>query len=351
MKKIYIIFLLFPGYSFVFSKYDLHAQGCFPEDKLPPYITSLTNFGQRAEWSLNGKQVYFLDKAGGEVWVVDIKTKKTRQITKQEDHPKGHGYYRVVCLANGNLLLGCGAERHKLYFQVLDESFKNLPKNIEIEELDEGPAVSRKSMKIAWTLPGQQQIYAGEITYSEGQPKIINKKLIVDNKNIVTDEGVKYEDIIESQNWRPWKEEELIFSQYRRGDGFGSEVFGVNIITGKIVNYSKAPDTYDEPEGIFPGGEYILVESDKHKPSNGTSTIDIYKLKLDGTGKDYIRLTFFSDVTGYRSSNPVVRDDSKFIAFQGSEANSDSGTGCGLYLFDIKKFEKSEQFKNVKKRK
>ena len=189
--------------------------------------------------------------------------------------------------------------------------------------MDEGPAVSRKSMKIAWTLPGQKQIYAGEIAYSDGQPKIINKKLVVDNKNVVTDEGVKYEDIIESQNWRPEKEEELIFSQYRRGNGFSSEVFGVNIITGKIINYSKAPDTYDEPEGIFPDGEYTLVESDKHKPSNGTSTIDIYKLKLDGTGKNYKRLTFFSDVKGFRSSNPVVSDDANFIAFQGSEANSE----------------------------
>lgn len=61
---------------------------------------------------------------------------------------------------------------------------------------------------------------------------------MVDNKNVVTVDGVKYEDILESQNWRPKNEEELIFAQYRRGDEFSSEVFG-NLITGKIVNYSR----------------------------------------------------------------------------------------------------------------
>jgi Tol biopolymer transport system component len=197
-------------------------------------------------------------------------------------------------------------------------------------------------MKIAWTLPGQQQIYAGEIAYYDGQPKIVNKKLVVDNKNVVADDGVKYEDIIESQNWRPTNEEELIFAQYRRGDGFYSEVFGINLKTSKIINYSKSHDTYDEPEGIFPDGEYTLVESDKHKPSKGISTIETYKLKLDGTGNNYKRLTFFTDVEGYRASNPVVSHDAKYIVFQGSTANSDAGVGCGLYLFDINKFEKAE---------
>ncbi len=343
MKNNHLIYLLFTSFVFMFPSDELYAQGCFPQDKLPSHITSLTDFGQRAEWSLDGKQIYFLDKAGGEVWMVDIKTKKTRQITQAEDRPPGHGYYRVVSLANGDLLLGCGAERHELYFQVLDKNLKHPPKTMEGESLDEGPAVSRKSMKIAWTLPGQQQIYAGEIAYSDGQPKIIHKKLVVDNKNVVTVDGQKYEDILESQNWRPKKEEELIFAQYRRGDGFSSEVLGINLKTGNIVNYSKSPDTYEEPEGIFPDGVYTLMESDKHRPTKGTSTIEVYKLKLDGTGKHYERLTFFSDIKGFRASNPVVSDDGKLMAFQASEANSEAGAGCGLYLFDLKKFEKTKR--------
>jgi len=65
---------------------------------LPAHITPLTDFGQRSEWSLDGKQVYFVDKAGGDVWVVDIRTKKTRQITKPDseaisDAGVGSGLY------------------------------------------------------------------------------------------------------------------------------------------------------------------------------------------------------------------------------------------------------------------
>lgn len=343
MKNNYIFYLLVMGSFFVFTNCEQSIEGCFPSDKLPAHISTLTSFGERAEWSLDGKLVYYVDRAGGDVWVVEVGTNKTKQITKPEDRPEGHGYYRVLALANGDLLLGCGPKRQELYFQVLDKDFKNPPQTIEGEELCEGPAVSRTSMKIAWTLPGQMQIYMGEIAYSDGKAKIINKKLLIDNKDIVTVDGVDYETIIETQNWRPKAENELIYSQYRRGkDLFKSEVFGLNITTGKTINYSKSPNTYDEPEGIFPDGEYTLVECDKHRPTSHSSTIEVYKLKLDTTSLDYERLVFFSDVEGFRSSNPVVRDDGKFFAFQASEANSDAGVGCGLYLFDIKKYEQAK---------
>jgi len=381
MGKKYLICLLFTGCSILFSQNNLLAQGCFPEDKLPPHITFLTGFGERAEWSHDGKQVFFCDKAGGDIWVVDVGTKEIRQITRPEERPQGHGYYRVACLANGDLLLCGGTERHRLYFQVLDKSFKHPPVTIEGggwddggEGCDEGPAVSRTSMKIAWTTPGQMQIYTGEIAYSNGLPKIINKKLVIDYKNVVTVDGIKYENSIETQNFRPKKEEELIFAQYstvwrivernkptvmaQRNsaestkkssetpgiNSGGCEVFGINLTSGKIINYSKAPEIYDEPEGIFPDGKYILVENNKHEPSGRTGTIDLYKLKLDGSGK-LERLTFFADVKGYRASNGVVSDDGNFIAFSGSKANMDAGQGCGLYLFDIKKFEKTTKSK------
>lgn len=337
------LLLLILSFIFVFSGCEQKIEGCFPADKLPSHITPLTDFGQRSEWSLDGRQVYFVDKAGGDVWVVDVETKETRQITKPEDRPEGHGYYRVLVLANGDLLLGCGPIRQELYFQVLDKDLKTPPYKIEGEELCEGPAVSRKTMKIAWTLPGQMQIYMGEISYSEGKAKIINKKLLIDNKEKVLVDGVEYETIIETQNWRPPHENELIYSQYRRGeDLFKSELFGLDITTGKLVNYTRSPHTYDEPEGIFPDGEYTLVECDRHRPTRHSSTIEVYKLKLDSTVVDYERLVFFSDVEGFRSSNPVVRDDGKFFVFQASIASSDAGVGCGLYLFDLEEYERQK---------
>ena len=143
---------------------------------------------------------------------------------------------------------------------------------------------------------------------------------------------------IETQSFRPPHEKELIFSAY----GFqGSEVAGLDIETGKAVNYSKAPNQYDEPEGIFPDGRHTLVECDKHNPK-GTQYIDIYKLALDGSGKTE-RLTFFGDYPGFKASNPVVSDDGKYIAFQCAKKGDWAGVGRGILIFDLEMYEKTTQ--------
>jgi hypothetical protein len=52
----------------------------------------------------------------------------------------------------------------------------------------------------------------------------------------------------ETQNFRAPDEKEITFSAY----GYqNSEVMGLNLDTGEVVNYSNAPDWYDEPEGIL----------------------------------------------------------------------------------------------------
>lgn len=327
------IFICILG-TFQSCTFNDQPQGCFPNEKLPSHIEPLTDFGQRAEWSLDGQKVYFVDSAGGDVWVVEVKTKEVCKITHPSFRPEGHGYYRVLCLSNGNLLLTCGPERYKLYMQVMDKGLMGPPVNIPDEEINEGPAISRKSMKIAWS-PDHKKIYSGVIDFQEGYPRIIQKKLIIDNHYIVVD-GIKYEDILEPQNFRPPEEKELIWSQYGKTSKgiFSSEIMGFNLETEEIVNYSRAPEQYDEPEGIFPDGEFTLAECDKHNPV-GTSSIDIYRVSLDEENTYYERLTYFSDVEGYRSSNPVVSDDGRMIAFQASIAGSAAGAGCGLYLFDL----------------
>ena len=140
------------------------------------------------------------------------------------------------------------------------------------------------------------------------------------------------------QSFRPPEEEELIWAQYgHTEDGvFTAETMGTHLETGETVNYSKAPGQYDEPEGMFPGGVHTLIECDHHD-QKGTSKIELYRLRLDGTGKDSVRLTHFSEVEGFRASNPVVRDDRRLIAFQESQSNPPPGTGDGLYLLDLEK--------------
>ncbi|MFC2129744.1 hypothetical protein ACFLQX_03065 [Bacteroidota bacterium] len=328
---IYIISLLL---CFACSKTE--PQGCFPSDQLPDHISSLTSFGQRAEWSLDGSTIFFVDSAGGDIWKVDVETKKTKKITKPEFRPEGHGYYRVLCLSNGDLLFTCGPERYVLYFQVMDKSLKKAPVKID-ESIQEGPAISRTDLKIAWS-PDHRNIWFANIAYKDGLPVFENKKMIIDNSNIVVD-SIKYEDILEPQSFRPYEENELIWSQYGNDSRgvFTSETMGYNLETGQLMNYSKSPGQYDEPEGMFPDGEYTLIECDRHNRI-GNSKIELYKLKLDGSGETFERLTYFSDVEGYRASNPVVRDDGKMIAFQASFSGSAPGAGCGLYLFDLEKY-------------
>ena len=117
-------------------------------------------------------------------------------------------------------------------------------------------------------------------------------------------------------------------------------MFGLDIGSGNVANYSNAPDWYDEPEGIFPSGKYTLVECDKHKPE-GIQYIDIYKLALDGSGS-LERLTFFSKYEGYKATNPVVSDDGKYMAFQVAHYGDPAGVGRGILIFDFDMYEKSK---------
>jgi hypothetical protein len=74
--------------------------------------------------------------------------------------------------------------------------------------------------------------------------------LVLESEKIVAD-GQAFNDWIEPQNFRPPHETELIFSQYGREEIFTAEVFGLNLIDGTIINYSKTPKQYDEPKGFF----------------------------------------------------------------------------------------------------
>lgn len=42
-----------------------------------------------------------------------------------------------------------------------------------------------------------------------------------------------------------------------------ASVMGLNIATGKAVNYTNAPGTYNEVEAIFPDEQYAAVEADR----------------------------------------------------------------------------------------
>ncbi len=67
----------------------------------------------------------------------------------------------------------------------------------------------------------------------------------------------------------------------------------------------------------------------------GFRNIDIWKLRLDGTGKDMVRLTHFNDYEGGKSSNPVVSTDGRFMAFQVAHTADEAGVGYGIMMMKL----------------
>ena len=100
---------------------------------------------------------------------------------------------------------------------------------------------------------------------------------------------------------------------------------------------SLSPEHYDEPEGIFPDGEYTLVESGRHNNLNTGKHIDLWKLRLDPGNPEWERITYFNESGIYKASNPVVSDDGRFIAFQVAGSEEVAGIGHGIYILDLNK--------------
>jgi len=318
-------------------------QGKSPLDDPPPYIKRVTQFGQRADFSHDGKRLLFIEKTFGDVYEVELATGIIRPMTHRYYH---EGYTRALYLANGDILLS-GARK----FDAENPTASRREENAELwvlkkdlsappaalgEHCSEGPAVSRKNMRIAWTQ--QQKILMADIVYENDVPKLINKKTAMDTREL------PFECWPETQNFRPPDEKEIIFSAY----GYqGSEVMGLNIETGEVVNYSNAPQQYDEPEGIFPNGKYTLTECNAHNVLDveygefSGIYLDIYKLALDGSGKTE-RITHFNDYPGYKATNPVVSDDGRYMAFQYAKKGDKAGVGRGLLIFDLEMYEKAK---------
>jgi hypothetical protein len=330
---------------FVFSSFSQTIETLAKE--LPPHFSVLTTWGLRPEWDETSENIYFLNKIVGDVFKININTREVTCVTCGFYHA---GIFRVLCLKNGDLLLGIGGEtfdpakpeknRYNLGMYILKKDDLKNPIFLG-EHFDEGPAVSRNSMKIAWTLFGQREIKMAEIVYKDGIPELVDKKTIV-NYN----DSMAYMRL-ETQDFRPPHDDELIYTHYwgDANDAFHhSQTYGYNIKTGVTTDYTHLPDSYNEAEGIFPDGKHILIESDRHQPMERRNQykLDVYKLKLDGSG-EVERLADFS--TRYpgiiRSDNPVVDRTGKYIALQYGYMKG-AGDGQGIFLFDIEKYEKSK---------
>ena len=304
-----------------------------PEDHLPPNITQLTGFGERASWSPDGRRIAFMSKSFGDAFVVDAATKVIRLVT----HFPNAGFLRVQYLPNGDYFL-IGARTftdisttrgRDQEMWILEANGDGKPVPLD-HKISEGVAISRRTAKIAWSnthgqypdllAEGESVLYMADIVREGALPRLINKKEIMRAK--------APECTLEAQDFRK-NDTELIYTCYRSPF---ADVFGVDLATGKITTYRKLAGEYNEVEGIYPDGEYTLVESSREQAQQNSNFIDIWKLKLEPNSPDFVRMTHWGEYAGFKASNPVVSHDGKTIAFQSARNRDPAGVGYGIYL-------------------
>ncbi len=314
-----------------------------PLEHLPPNIEVLTHFGERADISPDNQRVAFMAKSFGDAFVIDLKTRVIRCLTC---NVPGAAFLRVMHLSTGDyILIGpdhfenihvSRSRDNELWFLSKQPGSKPLKLG---QKMSEGAAISKKSLKIAFSqtsaqapdlAPGASRLMTAEVEISGDTATLVNKKTVYESKDrSCTLEAQDYYD----------DDKKMTFTCYEPGDH--AEVMGIDLASGEVTNFSRSPDTYNEPEGIFPDGLYTCVEGDRQcltlGPPCGSGNIDIWKLRLDGTGKDFVRLTQFNDYVGGKASNPVVSTDGRFMAFQTARATDPAGVGYGILLLWFKK--------------
>jgi hypothetical protein len=311
-----------------------------PETNLPPNITQLTGFGERAAWSPDGKKIAFMGKSFGDAFEIDLTTKLTRLLT---GHFRHAGFLRVQYLPNGDLLL-IGARTFQdirmtrarnQEFWVLKGDAKSPPVPLG-QKVSEGVAISRTRMRIAWSnthdqdperlARGESALFTAAVVEKDGTYTLAEKREVI--------RAHAPGCTLEAQDFRN-DDTELIYTCYRPPF---ADVFGVDLKTGKTTTYRKVDAEYNEVEGISPDGRWVLVESSRGQgPDRQDSNhVDLWKLRLEPNSEDFVRLTRWGDYTGYKASNPVVSPDGKRVAFQSARNNEPAGVGHGIFLLELK---------------
>ena len=321
-----------------------------PLDNLPENIRALTGFGERADFSPDNKRIAFMTKSFGDAMVLDLATNQIKCLTC---NVPAAVFLRVMHLSSGDYIL-IGPEKfedirvsrsrdNELWF--LSKILGSKPVKLGVK-MSEGMAISKKTMKIAYSQVHDQapdlsqkasRVIVCEVDLSGGTPKLINKKTVYEG----TGYPFEAQDFFDNDSKMTFVRYEPVMGEAGKQTGLNASTMTLNLKTNQVVNHSQKPQTYNECEGIFPDGKYTLVEADRQCEwlggKRGPSNIDIWKLKLDGTGKDFVRLTNFNDYEGGKASNPVVSTDGKYMAFQLANTADPAGVGYGLLLYSLPK--------------
>jgi len=314
-----------------------------PLDHLPPNVEMLTHFGERADVSPDNQRVAFMAKSFGDAMVIDLATRTIRCLTC---NIPAAVFLRVMHLVSGDyILIGpdhfedirtSRARDNELWY--LSKTPGSKPVKFH-EKMSEGVAISKSSMTVAYSqihaqvpeiAEGASRLIVADVKTAAGIATLENRRTVYESKNESC--------TLEAQDFFD-RDTKMTATCYEPG-GLAS-VMVLDLATGAMTNMSRAPGTYNEVEGIFPGGEYTCVEGDRQVAelggTHGSGNIDIWKLRLDGTGHDFVRLTHFNDYEGGKASNPVASSDGRFLAFQAARTSDPAGVGYGILLYWLDK--------------
>jgi hypothetical protein len=189
-------------------------------------------------------------------------------------------------------------------------------------------------MRIAWVrtdvpdeiLTARSEIWTGLVDPNDGKPRLVEARRLVGRSDFY---GLG---MLEPQDFRPPDERELLFSAYAWR---GGEAMGIDLETGEIRNYSRSR-WYEEIEGVTPDGRHALVEREFTMRMRPGGEIDLWLLRLDGSGES-VRMTNFSEFRGYGANNPVVRPDCRSMLFALRQVGGEDGNSAGLLVYDLEK--------------
>jgi hypothetical protein len=291
------------------------------------------------------------------VYEIELSSRALRPLTHHFHHP---GFLRAFYLSNGDLLLVGPRPEHaanpeqaransELWVMRGDLSAPPTPLGVGLLE---GPAVSRRSLRIAWTsgaqsprpgdVPAELSVETGEIEYAGGVPRIAGRRRLLELRALGPDAL-----FLETQAWRPPRDAELIFyAAFRRAGGCPAwscmDPMGIDVASGALTDYAARTGQHGEVEGIFPDGRRILVEREdgvldqQADPVAAFHATDIWALPLDGEAP-IERLTWFAKRPGQGASNGVVSDDGRRLAFQFKRRgpNRMAGSGDGILVMEL----------------
>lgn len=322
-------------------------------DDPPPFHQKLLDYGERPYWSADGTRTAFIEQNYGDVCEIDLETRQVRNLTKDlGDH---HSFLRVLMLSNGDYLLIGPAEfkdrdvsRHvESELWVLDKDLRRPPKPLG-RRIAEGAGVSTRDLKITYAVTGRNdpsiggpdvhECHVTEIVYGDDGPELGQDLVFYRTRGGMAPEPQDFRD----------NDTEVIFAEYstRRVKGVTPDpncvVKGYRLDNGEFTTYITESLVHNEPEGIFPDGEYICLESACDTGFPWYPPRDLWKLKLDGS-QERVRMTSMPTDHTWKATNSNVSPDGRWLAFMVGLREDEAGFGRGLGLLDLQAWGQSPQ--------